>query len=54
MTVDVMNVQQQKGGNDCGVYVGNIRSPGPYISEIFGPAGPEIGGTDYAVTLLRE
>ena len=24
---------------------------GPNISEIFGPAGPEIGGTDYAVTV---
>ena len=24
---------------------------GPNISDIFGPAGPEIGGTDYAVTV---
>ena len=31
-------------------YFGNIWSGGPNISDIFGPAGPEIGGTDYAVT----
>ena len=33
-------------------YFGNIWSGGPNISDIFGPAGPEIGGTDYAVTGL--